>query len=158
MTVLPAIPHDAERIAPHLRMEDYNELKAVTGQEPLPVLLHGINTARQSWSLFEGNDIVALFGVHDFLENGGIPWMVATNRLNWSKKYFIKHSQEWITRLGSHYERLINFVDARNEAHIRWIKWAGFNVAASPVKYGVEHRPFYRFEMEITSTCAPQQQ
>ncbi len=46
------------------------------------------------------------------------------------------------------FPHLQNYVDARNEISIRWLKWLGFRFDPKPVPYGIWGLPFLRFQME----------
>lgn len=145
-----AILQDAVRIAPILRQADVDELEASSGLPPLTSLLHGIGTGR-SWVIREtGKDPVALFGVTPFSKTVGIPWMCGTDELSRNKRFFIQHAPAHIAEMLRCYPGgLINYIDARNTAHIRYIKHFKFQIDGFVSEYGAQKLPFYRFSMRL---------
>lgn len=160
LTVTRASLEDAVYIAPVLRSADRAELEAVTGLNPLTSIMHGIGTGR-TWVFKDGETPVALFGVVPFTKTIGLPWMVATDALLSHKKFFLRHSKEYISKMLSLYpDGLLNYIDCRNEAHIRFIKHFGFQIDGLTNTYGVAQLPFLRFSMNLKGlpTCVPQPQ
>lgn len=140
---------DAFRIAPYLRSADRAELEAVTGDKPLDSLIHGIGCGH-SWTFTDDKSLIALYGVVPYNKTVGIPWMVATDSLLKHKKFFLKHSQEYITKMIAIFPGgLFNYIDCRNKAHIRFIKHFGFQIDGLTDSYGAAQLPFLRFSMNL---------
>ncbi|WP_438027644.1 hypothetical protein [Sorangium sp. So ce233] len=58
---------------------------------------------------------------------------------------FLRNSRAWVDKLMDGYQTLWNVVDARNEIHIRWLRWCGFTILRTIENYGVEARRFHEF-------------
>jgi hypothetical protein len=71
--------------------------------------------------------------------------MVATDELLEYQMKFLRRSRIYIELIQQEYPLLHNVVDARNELHIKWLKWMGFKFIQLHEEYGVEKRPFYEF-------------
>src|ERR1051325_8969424 len=129
-TVRPATREDAIRISRRLRLEDSREIRSASGKEPIEVLP---DCADGSFILLYSdyytgvNLMLAMFGVTRVTSSAvGVPWMVATPLLVHHQVYFLRNCKAWIAKLSEGYTHLINCVDARNELHIKWLKWCGF--------------------------------
>lgn len=143
-----ARPGDADELAPHLREADLLEIKANLGENPLIVLERGIASSDPCYAAMnEEREVMALFGVvPDSCTDGvGMIWLLGSDDLLAHSFYFLRHCREWIEKLHERYGILWNYVDARNEIHIRWLEWCDFTLIKLIERHGVEQRPFYEF-------------
>lgn len=81
-----------------------------------------------------------MFGVS---ENGAI-WLLASDDIQKIRFSFLRESRKVVELLNQKYRTLWNYVDCRNELHLRWLKWCGFKFIRQ-LKYGVNQKPFYEF-------------
>ena len=58
--------------------------------------------------------------------------------------FFLRESRKVVNLLNHKYKLLWNYVDCRNELHLRWLKWCGFKFLRK-INYGVNQKPFYEF-------------
>ena len=136
---------DCIYLAENLREDDYREIKAVTGLPPLLSLLTGLKSSQVPLVICDNQGkVVAMLGV---VPNGliGSIWMVGTPDLKRISVSFLKNCQDVFTVLKNNFSVLHNYVDARNELHIRWLKWMGFSFIKKHQCYGIEQKPFYEF-------------
>jgi hypothetical protein len=141
-------------IARNLRKPDYMELKSSAGRDPREVVLEAWNiSSRRFMIMMYENNLnipVAVFGVvsvKDKICSIGVPWLVGTSGIYRMKKFLYKNSKKYTKILMEGHDRLMNYVDKRNEMSIKWLKSCGFKFHdAEP--YGAEKRLFYKFEME----------
>jgi len=147
IAVRPAMKADAEWLATRLRSQDRDEIYAVTGSGPLPVLREGVAASRPCFAV-TGSDgeLLALFGVLPRERGRGKVWLLGTSGLLLRRFSVARSSRKWIDVLHRDYPTLWNYVDARNEAHIRWLKWCGFHFAGTVEDFGFERRRFYFVE------------
>jgi hypothetical protein len=145
-TVRPATRLDAVRLIPRLRFEDAREIRSASGKEPIQVLPDCVSSGT-TWAL-EADTLLALFGVNDlrYEDPIGVPWMVASSLLVEHQIFFLRNCRRWIDRLAEGYTGLINCVDARNELHIKWLKWCGFEFTHLHPQWGADKLPFWQFE------------
>jgi len=134
LAVRAAGTRDAEALAPRLRAADLREVAAATGQRPLDVLARGVASSDP-----------ALAAVPDG-EGSGVVWLLGSDELVRRPAFFLRTSRRWLERLHERYRRLWNFVDARNEVHLRWLRWCGFSVIRTVAEHGIEGRPFHEVE------------
>ena len=113
---------DLEPIAANLREADQQEIAASTGWSPLAALMVGLENSEHCYTMFSDQTLVGMFGVH----KSGAIWMLCTNDLPKCATRFLRESLNWIDVWQEKYPRLWNYVDARNETHIKWLKWLGF--------------------------------
>lgn len=122
---------DVLAIAPHMRREDIEEVISF-GQSPTTALTY-------SWENSDDCAVVTIDGViacalgvmrSGILGNSGMPWFLTTDVLNSfsAQKELLKHSPQVVSVFMNSYDKLHNYVDARYEKAIRWLKWLGFEV------------------------------
>jgi len=148
-----ATKFDAKNMAFRLRQEDAREIRSATGKAPYEILPDCVVPEKTfvlhvSFSKDYPGSLLALFGVCPFpdKERVGIPWMVATPLLVRHQIYILRNSKKWIDTLAADYDLLINCVDARNEVHIKWLKWCGFTFTQLHAEWGHDKLPFWQFE------------
>lgn len=142
--VRPATVQDALELAPKLRQADLREVKAASGQSPEAVLLCGVSYGRPCLSFVdpEGN-LAGMFGVTPTgVPEIGVVWLLSSDAVERYPMHFLRRCKPWVEKFNDMYPILTNFVDQRNEVHVRWLRWLGFKFLRL-VEYGVEQLPFY---------------
>lgn len=141
----PATLDDARYLATRLRAEDVAEVRALVGVTPWTALSTGVRLGRSTVGCYRGQP----FGIYGVAPSGtpdvGCPWMLATPDLVKHQKFFLRNCARAVESLHDGYPLLFNYVDARNEVHIKWLRWCGFTFINLHPKFGVERRPFYEF-------------
>jgi hypothetical protein len=139
---------DAEALLADMRPADLRELQASCPGDLLAAIKASIASAPHSWCVTIDGAVAALIGVSNAADpDVGVPWMAGTTAFN--------RSPCVLTKLGRHYSHfglsiyhtLVNYVDVRNTASIRWLKAMGYTVATESVPIGVNGEHFYRFSM-----------
>jgi hypothetical protein len=140
---------DAERLAPRLRVADRQEIKAVSGEDPLAALERSVSQSRPCHAIaIEPEDQpLALFGVvpHAESRNLGFVWLLGSADIDTHSFVLLRMSRECVESLQDHYAILWTLADARNRVHLRWLEWCGFTALRLIEQHGVEQRPFYQF-------------
>ena len=144
--IVPLEPKHAS-IVPHLRRADVEEIRAMTGLEPQIAVAYSIAHAAPGWAVEKDGRPEAVFGVGPVTEELGRPWLVGTDEVAKHPVLFYRISRRIVDAMKARYEKLENWVDARNTLSIRWLKWAGFYIE-EPEKMGAEGRLFHRFWWE----------
>ena len=140
----PAEPADVIKVVQNLRPEDDAEVRAVTGVNPVASLL--IAEGAEVGISTRTGEYLGLCGVSPSVDpNLGWVWMVGTTALEHHQIEFLRDARKWIAEKHEQFPLLANFVDARNELHIKWLKWSGFQFLELIPEWGVERRPFYKF-------------
>jgi hypothetical protein len=135
------ISEDIEFLAPRLRYEDKREVLDSVGLTPYQALTDGFNLSQICLTIVDTKNIpVGMFGVS---EDGAI-WLLASPDIKRIRFSFVRESRKVVNLLNYKYKILWNFVDCRNELHLRWLKWCGFKFLRK-INYGVNQKPFYEF-------------
>ena len=135
------ISEDIDYLAPRLRFEDKREILDSTGLNPYQALRECFTCSEISLTIVDTKNIpVGIFGVS---EDGAI-WLLATPEIKRIRFSFLRESRKVVNLLNKKYTLLWNYVDCRNDLHLRWLKWCGFSFLRK-VKYGVNQKPFYEF-------------
>lgn len=144
-------PERIQYIAEHMREADRQEVFAMRGAD---ADLHYVLTSavkRSTWcvcGLADDGTPVSLVGVAPVSLIGGIgsPWLLGTDRVREFSGALIRYGYEYIQAMTAQYPQLINYVDARNTASIRWLKRLGFTIH-DPAPVGHQNMPFHKFTM-----------
>jgi hypothetical protein len=144
-----AVEKDADSLAPRLRKADLAEIAAVTGETPLDGLRRSIESSETCYAATNGKGLVlAVFGVirDEGESDSGFIWLLGAEDLtDGYSGLFARLSRGWIDYLHAKYDLLWCDIDARNQAHIRWLQWCGFECAGSLESHGFEQRLFYKY-------------
>jgi hypothetical protein len=150
ITVRPSKIEDTDYLAGRLRKADLQEIEAARGEDPLTALQYGFKISKVCFTAIDDYlQPIAIFGVVPDEDNVriGLVWLLGTDDLVRHSFFFLRKSREWLKKLLQQYDVLWNYVDARNEVHIRWLKWCGFSFLRKIDRYGPGQLPFYEFEI-----------
>lgn len=146
--VRPATLDDVEVLAPRLRSEDVEEVKAVLGFYSRAYLEDAVRASAPCYVMLgEQEELVGIYGVIPCLTqlNAGAVWMHCTDDLAKYPFQFLRRSKRGVEELLQSYDILFNHVDARNTVHIKWLQWSGFSFINLHPNYGEGKLPFYEF-------------
>lgn len=146
--IIPATTEHAQHIADNVRPEDRAEIWAACLQKPLPAMEAGMKFGEAHTGIID--DVpVCMWGVieESMIGNVGTPWMVASKDIDSQAKVFLRHCRAPVMEIFGRYDRLENYVDARNGRSIMWLRWLGFKIE-EPEPYGILNLPFHKFHKE----------
>lgn len=145
--LIPTTVEDVEYIAPRLREADRQECIAATGKDPLEILKMSllIGDITLTLTATDGTRVGLLGVAKSPLPDAGVIWLCATDDIYQYQMTFLRRSKKVLPKLLELYPVLHNAVDARNELHIKWLKWMGFTFIKRHEEWGAEKRPFYEF-------------
>ncbi len=149
--IVPAHIDHVDYIARNMSDADRAEVAASVGISPREALVQSLEASVLAWTGMVGDSRpVCMYGVSpiDILGGVGSPWLLGTGDLPRHAKTFLKFNREYIPKMLEVFPVLVNWVDARHVAAIRWLNRLGFQFDVEPVAYGPWGMPFYRFEME----------
>ena len=136
-----------------LRQADIDELRAGTGMnDAWSALKYSVENSTE-WTEVcydeDTNEIITVFGLakidDGYGEPIGVPWMMASPSLNYHRKVLIRYSRKVIKEMLEEFSLLANYVDSRNELHIHWLKFMGFEFNGRDVIVnGVPFKYFYK--------------
>lgn len=144
-----ATAEDASWFASRLRAADRDELTAASGPDILATLRAALDLSGDFAFVAYEEEPLALFGLASIAapEGAAAPWMVGTPALLSKGRALMEIGRAYCVAAVQEAALLVNYVDARNTASIRWLQRLGFTLG-QPEPFGVEGRPFIRFEME----------
>jgi len=135
-------------IEKNMRKVDREEVWAAAHQTPYDALHSSVEASTWCATAMAGDLAVMMAGVVPAEnERGpfGVPWALASEDFEDHSVAFLKSTRPMVQAMAKDFPLLINFVDIRNTASIRWLEWAGFTVDDEPEPFGIENRPFRRF-------------
>lgn len=139
---------DAEALLADIRPADLVELQASCSGDLLDAIKISIASAPHSWCVLVDGELAALIGVTQAPDpEVGVPWMAGTSAFNRAPRALTRLGRRYSEFGLSIYHTLVNYVDVRNTASIRWLKAMGYEVSTESVPVGVNGEHFYRFSM-----------
>jgi hypothetical protein len=134
-------------IAAQVRDADRDEFLALS-MTPEEVLNQSFNLSHLAWTGLIDGVPVCMYGVvkASLLGNVGRPWMVGTTLLDIHQVVFLRRCRASLETMKMCFEKLENYVDARNVKAIQWLKWLGFSFS-EPESLGPLNMPFIRFTL-----------
>jgi hypothetical protein len=153
VTIRPATVADCVSLAPRLRKEDAEEAYAASGKFPEQALRASLGKDTSVVTI--GGTPEMIFGCPRVDEITGSPWMLGTPVVispKW-RTAFLRTTRIAVEAWQDQYPLLHNFIDARNTAHMRWLRWLDFHFIARNDHHGPLGLPFYEF-VRIKS-CVP---
>lgn len=141
-----AEPKDIAEVAADLRKEDVAEAWAC-GIDAKEGLQQSCNASTYVMAIMEGDKAVGIFGVgpgrlQDL--DVGVVWMIGTPGIERISYTFLRQSRWWVEAMNDKYPVLWNRAYAKNEVHLRWLKWLGFKILGLGA-WGPHNEPFYQF-------------
>lgn len=127
-----------------MRQADRDEVYAASGRSPSDALIFSLRKSSHAWTAVIDGVPEVMFGVGDIniLAGIGAPWLLGTDAVERHYVAFLRRSVGFRDQLLRRYPTMRNFVDVRNRASIRWLRWLGFTLS-DPVEYrGHEFRQF----------------
>lgn len=146
--VLPVTEEDVANILPIVRQADIDEITEALGIPMNEALHDAITGSLNAKKIVVDGLVVAVFGdaVYSILGSVGVPWLISTVHVERHARAFLKVCKPEVQGMLIRHHHLMNYVDARNTAAIRWLKWLGFTFGpAAP--YGARRFPFHPFTL-----------
>ena len=146
--IVPASAVHIESMLPFVRQADIEEVKASSGKDMRTALLDALRYSDHAWAGIIDGEVACIFGVGSLsiLSDVGVPWLIGTDAINRHSRAFLRRNLWVVALMRERYPVLRNWVDARNTAAIRWLKWLGFTLG-DPAPWGAAQLPFHPFEM-----------
>lgn len=129
-----------------MRQADRDEIAAASGKTPAQALAFSLRKSSIARTALVDGVPEVMFGVGDIniLAGVGAPWLLGTDAVERHYVAFLRGSVDWRDQLLARYPTLKNFVDARNRASVRWLRWLGFTLS-EPIS--VRGHEFHLFEL-----------
>ena len=134
----PITQEAALQVASHLRPDDRREIEEGYGLDPMVAIPEGASKGFCIHFTVPDGRIAGLAGVSD---NGAV-WMLCTPAIHDYPVLFTRQAKRFIDSRTE--EVLWNYVDKRNTAHIRLLKFLGFDFHEE-LEFGPNNLPFIYF-------------
>jgi hypothetical protein len=137
-----------DELLANVRPADQDEAWALAHMSVAQGLKQSLQHSQQAYAGVAKGRLLCVIGVASRSLIGGSaePWLIGHARLDRHAHAFARASRPALAQWVQHYGRLANWVDARNERAIRWLRWLGFELGpATP--YGIDGLPFHPFQM-----------
>jgi len=149
VTMTPATIEDGHELAADLRQLEADEIRAMTGLEPLPDIVRCLGYSSEAWAVRFDGHLVCLWGVvsrgHNVLMGWwGNGWLLCTNAVERYPITFWKACKHILPLLLSRWDLIANVIDVRHEQSMRWAERLGFRLE-DPKPLGAAGLPFRRF-------------
>jgi len=143
------VPDDAVWLAAHLRPCDREE--ALASFDDLETAIRHSISASEICDVAEtqGRGVFMVGCAQDPTAEGrGVPWLLATTEAERYPGVLTKIAKHYVAAFLERWPVLLNFVDERNVASVRWLRRLGFTVCA-PLAFGKNGEPFHPFVMGL---------
>ena len=129
-------------LSTNLRYEDKREVETL-GHSVEKALALAFGSSELCRSIIDHRGrVVGAYGVVRLSDICGQVWMLGAPGLVAISRAFLKQSRSEVVGMNSVFPHLCNFIDSRNEVHLKWIKWCGFKIIGEKVINNVK---FYEF-------------
>lgn len=148
IVVRPMIADDVETIATAVRAADRAEIEEGCGSPIESALALGLRASVAPLVICWNETPLAAFGEvsHSPCAGIGIPWLISTTAIEQHARPFLRACRPLLGQMLARHSTLVNYVDDRNTAAIRWLEWLGFEMS-SPSPYGPKRLLFRKFQL-----------
>lgn len=142
---------DIYSLAPRLREQDRREVWASHHLQGEAALLLSYFQSEYSFVAVCDGQVNAMWGVSKLKDKpGALIWFLGSDVVAEYPVKVFRAGRRFVQQALERYGYLENYVDARNELSISWIKWLGFSFD-KPKPYGKDGCLFYHFYAKIPS-------
>lgn len=137
-----------EVLAENLRPSDLDEIAASSDLDPLMSLTASVAVSDMAWVILSNDIPVAVFGcAPSGHPNSGQVWMMGTPGMDERRTAIsiARSTVPYLDRMHALYACLWNYIDARNEKSMNWLRWSGFRLLEAHPAHGREGRLFFTF-------------
>lgn len=141
-----ALDKDLSYLSYNLREADKDEIKSVLGSESYYDALFMSYKHSDFCNVILGEKDLPIF-IYGMDEDGTI-WALGTNEVTKNKFKFVKTIKECFVEITLKYDKVFNYIDERNELHIRFLKTLGFKLDKKKVikrKYDNTNAIYFSF-------------
>lgn len=152
LSIRAALPADSFELAPDLRPQDAQEIRAMhgAGADLAEAVRHSIALSSHAWTAYVDGRIAMVGGVSNLGtllgDNIGSPWLLGSSVTFRRPGVLTRTGRRYVAFMHTIYPELRNLIDCRNTISIAWLQRLGFTVHTDqPVQCGPDLVPFYPF-------------
>lgn len=145
-TVGPVTAEVVEELARSMRAEDVAEILASDGVSPGQALADSIAVSDRVYAVYLSGELAFVTGAAPLDHLPGCPacgWLLSSGAVDRHPRGFIEATREIADAFVDEYGVLVQWVDARYEKALRWVRRLGFDVE-DPKPWGRAGLPFCR--------------
>ena len=131
-----------------MRQEDKDEIWHLSRSSPGDALRVAMEACDYTRVVLLDGKVVCMFGIGGEKGEVGVPWMLASDLLKKIRKTFVRECREFLKEMSKDYTLLFNAAWTKNEEHIKWLKWLGFDFGI-PEPMGPDGEYFIKFHKVI---------
>lgn len=149
LVLVPPASDYLEDIALDILPQDADEVFASGGHTPMEALRFSVRQSYESFVALHRGVPICAFGISmaDPLGMIGVPWLLGTGQYRECARGFLKVSRQIVSTWSQRHTLLVNYVDARHAAALKWLRWLGFERVDTELAFGVAGIPFHRMEL-----------
>lgn len=148
---LKASEDDIFELVPQMRKGDIDEVLAGDG-DLVRGCLNSLYLTPEAIAMRDHEGaLIAVYGATPTSMIGSTqaaPWLLGTERMRDNQIAVFHDMKLYLAHLSEHYQRLFNYVDARNVESVGWLARLGFTTE-DPVPQGPNRLPFHPFWMDL---------
>jgi hypothetical protein len=135
-------------LSENIRDADKEEVIAKTGKQDFKkVIVQGWLMADMCKTVLVDNEVAFVYGiVESDHKDIGSPFMLATPLVSKIKIPLIRNCRQRVYEMEQKYKILFNYIDSRNDLHLRFIKWCGFEIINEKIFNNVKFYGFFKGE------------
>lgn len=135
-------------LSENIRDADKEEIIAKTGKQDFKkVIVQGWLIADTCKTVLVDNKVAFVYGIVESEHKDiGSPFMLATPLISKIKIPLIKNCRQRVYEMEQKYKMLFNYIDSRNDLHLRFIKWCGFEIINEKIFNNVKFYGFFKGE------------
>ena len=127
-----------------MRQEDKDEIWHLARVLPMEALKLSLEACDYNRAVLLDGKVVFIFGVGGTKGGVGVPWMLASPLLTKVRKQFLRESKAALEEMSEGYTSLYNVAWSKNEVHINWLKWLGFEIKPA-IPMGPDGELYHQF-------------
>lgn len=124
----PATKDDIGAIAASMRPADQEEVRVLANQSPFEALDHSYHFSTLCRTLCYQDQPLIMYGTTDIGDNSAIVWGLGSSLLDDHVTGFLRMSRPEVQILQGSYDKIFNFVHSKNELHLKWVEFVGFEL------------------------------
>ena len=144
--IVPATAVHGAIVAANIRQSDREELERL-GLKPLQEIMASLAASSMAWTGIVNGTPICVFGVSEWADGTGRPWMIGTEELVRHQRIFLRECKSCVDAMKSRHDTLMNLVCVQNVNAIKWLRWLGFKMLDT-MPYGVNGELFQRFQWQ----------
>jgi hypothetical protein len=146
---------DILELVSKLAEDDRKEI-LIQGVEVEWAIRHSVEASEEVLAIFADEVLACFVGitVEDGLVPSATPWLLGTKTMQAYPKKVLYYSKWLVRKWSKVHPFMVNYVDARHERAINWLKHLGADFEEIP-EYGPYKKPFFRFTFGV-DPCASQ--